>query len=153
MPIITNKTTLVDTPQTNKPFDFLFIDDTVAIHRYLKILIRIKQLPIIPHFCCGAKEALNYLGSLYLKNIFPQVIVTDVDMPIMNGYEFIAEYTKQFCQEHPKTLLYTCSSSLIAQRKFTVAQSNSAQLIGFIPKPFNQESFQQKIVPHLAEAA
>ncbi len=44
--------------------------------------------------------------------IFPEVIYVDLNMPILNGFDFIELFERNFVAEHPETRLFMLSSSL-----------------------------------------
>tara|TARA_B100000949_G_C13880304_1_gene284320 strand:+ start:71 stop:472 length:402 start_codon:yes stop_codon:yes gene_type:complete len=61
--------------------------------------------------CCNGKEALDKLTSIIAKgeNI-PEVILLDLNMPVMDGWEFLEEFTKV---ESPKQIIiYIVTSSI-----------------------------------------
>ena len=56
-------------------------------------------------------EALDYLKHLPASDFFPNVIIIDIDMPVMDGYEFVANYEKQFWRDNSNTYLLMATSS------------------------------------------
>lgn len=127
-----------------KPYRFLFIDDSPTDNKYLSLLIRIKKLPIDPHFVYNAPKALQYLATCDAAE-FPEVILIDINMPLMNGFEFVEAYLSQFSGKD--TLLYITSSSIQAADRDKAAQHPSIK--DFIEKPFNLKQFREKILPNL----
>lgn len=77
----------------------------------------------------NGKTALSKVGSTP-----PDLVITDIAMPVMNGLEFI-EHFRQIPQfEKTSVLVSSASVSLSSQRKSTQAGGN-----GFIPKPIQAE--------------
>jgi CheY-like chemotaxis protein len=59
-------------------------------------------------------EALDYLKSVYEKNLveeIPSLILVDINMPIMNGWEFIEEFKKLPEDKTKNTIINILSSS------------------------------------------
>ncbi len=46
------------------------------------------------------------------NSIFPEVIYVDLNMPILNGFDFIDLFERNFMSEHPDTRIFMLSSSL-----------------------------------------
>ncbi len=129
-----------------KTYKFLFIDDSPTDNKYLSLLIRIKKLPIEPHFEYNAPKALQYLTNCSVAD-FPEAILIDINMPLMNGFEFVEAYLKQFKEKKTNTLLYITSSSIQAADREKAAQHPN--IAAFIEKPFNLQQFRDKILPNL----
>jgi len=129
-----------------KPYKILFIDDSPSDNKYLSLLIRIKKLPIDPHFEYDAPKALQYLKECSAVD-FPKAILIDINMPIMNGFEFIESYLKNFGKEKKHTLLYITSSSVLAAKK--EKEDQHPNISAFIEKPFNLHQIQDKILSKL----
>lgn len=129
-----------------KTYKFLFIDDSPTDNKYLSLLIRIKKLPIAPHFEYNAPKALDYLAACTPKD-FPEAILIDINMPLMNGFEFVEAYLEQFEDKGSNTLLYITSSSIQAADREKAAQH--PRIAAFIEKPFNLQQFKEKILPSL----
>ncbi len=57
-------------------------------------------------------EALEYLSQAAVDGRFPNHIFVDINMPEMNGYQFLEHYEKDFHQQYPATKIYMLSSSM-----------------------------------------
>jgi CheY-like chemotaxis protein len=88
-------------------------------------------------------SALEFLKNILTtknltENLIPNVIFIDINMPLMDGFQFIEEYLKlaKTIKNKPKLVILT--SSLNAEDK------NKASMLGgeimFINKPLNDES-------------
>lgn len=130
----------------NKLFRFLFIDDSPTDNKYLSLLIRIKKLPIEPHFEYSPQKALTYLAECE-KEVFPEVVMVDINMPLMNGFQFVDKYVADFKEKYPNTILYITSSSIQSSDREKTALN--PHIRDFIEKPFNLGQFQEKILPVL----
>jgi CheY-like chemotaxis protein len=71
---------------------------------------------------------------------FPDVILLDIDMPVMNGFEFLAAYQEAFHDEFPNTLICMLSASIRPEDKLRAKEYSFVS--HFIRKPLSIESFQ-----------
>jgi CheY-like chemotaxis protein len=88
------------------------------------------------HEAGDGEDDLYYLENC-LDN-FPDLIVVDINMPIMNGFEFLKKYEQVFWPQHPDTIITILSSSRADE---DIEKSNEfSSLYGFISKPLNREN-------------
>lgn len=86
-------------------------------------------------------EALNYLENCQKDG--PDLILVDLNMPEMDGYEFIQRFEDKFVEAFPETRLIVVTSS---QRENDKAKSLAfPSVIGFIHKPFTEEKIKRII--------
>jgi CheY-like chemotaxis protein len=79
----------------------------------------------------GLKEIINE------KGILPEVIFLDLNMPIMNGWEFLDEYKNCQHDESKKTIIYIISSSVDPRDLERVKHYN--QVDTYILKPITPD--------------
>lgn len=82
----------------------------------------VKRMMQIVDFCKNVmvfengEDALKYLAPIMKdSNALPDVILLDINMPIMNGWEFLDEFTKIKTEESKKVTIYMVSSSIMAE--------------------------------------
>jgi CheY-like chemotaxis protein len=125
-------------------YKILFIDDSHTEINYLKLLFQIIDFPAEAVFINSALEALEQLNTLGDED-FPDCIIVDINMPFISGFEFAEKYLKSIHLKHPKTKLFIYSTSLHSK---DISQAKSIDGVsGFIPKPFDQNSFDEFILP------
>ena len=126
-------------------FNFLFVDDSKNDNFLTLSTIEIDELPIRPTFYTDPVEALIYLEHLVPES-FPDAIIVDINMPLINGFEFVEKYTQSLMQKRSDTLLYMTSSSCRPSDISRVQQQE--HVVSFLQKPFSCYIFDQ-IVPFL----
>jgi len=133
-------------PSSN--WNILFVDDSKTEINYLKLLFQLTDIPLIPNFINSAHQAIETLEKLG-KDEFPDIVVVDINMPLMDGFEFAKIYAEKFSAKHTKTRLFIYSTSIHS------ADINRAEMMsgvsGFIAKPFDDSTFKDHIYPHLPE--
>lgn len=95
------------------------------------------------------EEALDYLKAKSSNSSeLPDIIFLDVNMPIMDGWDFIEEYSKIASSFPKKVVLYMVSSS-IDERDSNRAKE-IAEITDFIVKPITEERLVQLISANFA---
>ena len=87
-------------------------DDDVIVFLTKKAIEQTKLVDLIKVFGNGL-DALNFLKQ-NKNNLdeLPEIILLDLSMPIMNGWQFLDEYTKLNPTIGKKITIYICSSSI-----------------------------------------
>ncbi len=90
----------------------------------------------------NGQQAIDYLIETMSKNEpFPKLILIDINMPVMNGWEFIEAYEKLNIQFEAN--LYILSSSVYEN---DIEKTKSYKSVkGFISKPLSKERLTELI--------
>lgn len=94
----------------------------------------------------SSKSALEFLNNLEISstdtaNFFPEVIFVDINMPMIDGFQFIEIFKNTFPKrfQNIKIVILTSSISLIDKEKAAKLSKN----ITFLNKPLTQEALSQ----------
>lgn len=87
------------------------IDDDKIYHFILQQLLNKNGIHVNPCFCENGLEALNLLKEKIEDDNVPDVILLDINMPIMNGWQFLEEFRKLKNRHDLKMPIYMISSS------------------------------------------
>src|SRR5690606_14155378 len=87
-------------------------DDDIFVFLTRKVIEQTKLVDLIKVFENGL-EAINFLKE-NKDNVsaLPEIILLDLSMPIMNGWQFLEAYTKLYPSIGKKITIYICSSSI-----------------------------------------
>ncbi len=95
----------------------------------------------------NGKEGLNYFSSLFsrantsIPDVPPQLIFLDLNMPVMNGWDFLEEYLMKYSDRLPDTKVVIVSSTVNPE---DFSRANRYELvIDFINKPLTVEGMEE----------
>ena len=77
-------------PQLRNNLKFLLIDDSKATNFFNKVMIEKVATPKDLKIAVNGLDALNILNLPYI----PDLIFLDINMPVMDGWEFLKEFQK-----------------------------------------------------------
>lgn len=133
----------------------LLVDDDVASNYINKKIIEKANITDKVDVVLNGKEAIEYLtnsGSYeeHGEN-FPQpmLIFLDINMPVMDGWEFLQEYDKLPENQKAKIIIVMLTSSQNPDDKLR-AQTISSKL-GFKNKPLSVELLHEIIATHFSD--
>nr|WP_172336129.1 response regulator [Mucilaginibacter sp. SG564] len=127
----------------DKPVSVLLIDDD-EINNFISIkLIKKALLNTEIMACLNGKFAIEQLSDIQRKDPekMPDYILLDINMPIMNGWEFLDEYKRLNIDPQGKSKIYIISSSVFSN---DINKAKSYPLVkDFISKPLNVEKIKE----------
>ncbi|RCH55583.1 response regulator [Mucilaginibacter hurinus] len=125
---------------TSKTISVLLVDDD-EINNFISIkLIKKAILNTDISACLNGRFAIDQLLAKD-PNDLPDYILLDINMPIMNGWEFLDEYNRLNIDPLKKTKIYIISSSVFSN---DIAKAKSYPLVqDFISKPLNVERIKE----------
>lgn len=87
------------------------IDDDKIYHFLFKKLLKQNNIDATATFFNNGFEAIEYIKNDLNGENLPELILLDVNMPIMNGWQFLDEYIKLREKLPKSSVIYMISSS------------------------------------------
>ncbi|NJO90579.1 MAG: response regulator, partial [Chloroflexia bacterium] len=94
----------------------LLVDDEEVNNYYIRLLIEKMELDVHVESVLNGKAAIDYLTGTgkYASNqtfLQPDLIFLDINMPLMDGWEFLEEYATRKLQNEKKRVITMLTSS------------------------------------------
>jgi len=119
---------------TNTDLKFLIVDDFSTMRRIVRGLL--KEIGYN-----NAEEAEDGSVALnMLKNGKFDFVVSDINMPVMNGFELLASIKKEDALKHLPVLMVTAEA-----RKEDIVRAAQDGAAGYIVKPFTKATLEEKV--------
>lgn len=112
----------------------LLIDDNHALKFLTRMLLRDENHEGVIDDVSNGLAALEYLGIA--ENI-PDVILLDMNMPKMNGYEFLLEYKKRGLHNNNKTNIYMLTTSTLDEDRKMIMDTGI--VLDYFEKPLTEK--------------
>ncbi len=92
----------------------LLVDDTEIEHEVMRYLLEDYGQPVTLHSAYDGVEALELLNKL---DRLPDIIFLDINMPRMNGHEFLEAYSQREPSDIPIVVMLTSSEQDIDKER------------------------------------
>lgn len=133
-----------------KNFNFCIIDDDSIYQFTIKRIIESVHLAKSITAFYDGEEALNFMVDNYHnEEQLPDVILLDINMPIMDGFQFMEEYIKIKPKLGKKITIYMVSSSV--DRADIERAKKITEISDYIIKPIKQGEIEHIIDKLLTE--
>jgi CheY-like chemotaxis protein len=118
----------------NKPFIICIVDDDEIYKFTMRKTIEMNKLARKVLIFSDGEEALDFItDNLGNNQDLPDVIFLDINMPIMDGFQFMQEYIKIKPRVGKKITIYMVSSSVDAD---DIEKANEiSDIAGYLIKP------------------
>lgn len=120
----------------------LLLDDDELANELVVFILELAGITDYNIYTSG-EEALGHLTNCRDENNIPDVIFVDINMPGMNGFEFIKHYEKEHMRYSPETRVIMLTNSVLAKEKMQAGQHES--VYGFWNKPLTQVQLKELI--------
>ncbi len=91
--------------------------------------------------CANGKIAIDFLSSLKETEAIPRIIFLDINMPVMNGWDFLEEFEKMKDNFKELPRIYLLSST-VDPEDYKKAK-NFSLVNDFISKPLSREALEK----------
>jgi two-component system chemotaxis response regulator CheY len=113
-----------------RPLNILIVDDSATMRTMIKRVIDLTELPIGTLY-----EATNGLEALHiLETCSVQAVFTDINMPVMSGYELLTEIARREAWKDILRIVISTDGSRLRQEEVRELNVNL-----YIRKPFRPE--------------
>jgi CheY-like chemotaxis protein len=122
----------------------LLVDDDVINNFINARLIRKSELCDDLHIATNGKEAITYLISkLEKQESCPELILLDINMPVMDGFEFVEAFRKlNFVNQNKVVIVMLTTSS----NPKDLEKVESLKIGDYINKPLTEEKLKSVVL-------
>lgn len=127
-----------------KKVNILLVDDDDICQLIGSKVISSMGLANEVHYAHNGKEALDVFNSYFSGDIFiPDVILLDLNMPIVNGFEFIRAFQQLKFLNKEKVLIIVTTSSI---DPYDIDKAHALGIKHYITKPLTEEKIKAALL-------
>lgn len=117
----------------NKFHSVLLIDDSIPINYFHKIIVEKSGVALSCVSASNGQEALDYLQIKQdAQERFPELIFVDINMPVMNGWEFLAQFRAKHSSIAKEVVTVMLTTSINPDDK---EKAKKLDVPNYLPKP------------------
>jgi CheY-like chemotaxis protein len=116
---------------------FIIVDDDTVNNTITRMMIKKILGDVETTIFTAPEQGLAFIQSEYSKIVKPTILLLDINMPTMTGWEFVEQFEK-FSEVAKKQIAIYILSSSIDQRDKDQAEANH-YVKGFMSKPLTRE--------------
>lgn len=118
----------------------LLVDDDEATNFINELLIEELDFTENLLIARNGKEALDLIKGLYRqKKRLPELILLDINMPVMDGFEFLEAFSALNCPQKEATMIVMVTTSLHQKDIDKVKKTGVA---GYLNKPLTRQALE-----------
>lgn len=96
----------------------------------------------------NGKEGLDLLQEkVKQEHLLPELILLDVNMPVMDGFDFLEAYQEMDIPGKPSVIIIMLTTSL---NPSDVERAKNAKIVDYLNKPLTQQSLQKILEKHMS---
>ena len=131
----------------------LLVDDDDTTNFLNQTLLRRMAISDQVLVAVNGREALDLLHAhceLPTSPTCPALILLDMKMPLMNGFEFLQSYAQRPARENPTVVIIMLTTSLNPK---DVAQMQGLPIAGYLTKPLTRDKVNVLLQEHFGHAS
>ena len=140
--------------QLKRSKSLLMVDDDPVAHFLLKGQLKFLDRAIQFKGVNNGREAIDHLLSIKKNNgaeFFPDLILLDLKMPVLDGWGFLEQYESLFADEAVRTEIYVISADLTNE---AISRSGAFKTpLRFLEKPFSDFDLVEMINPGVSRTS
>lgn len=114
------------------------VDDDHIYHIIMKKIIDKSGLNAQVNSFYNGKDAIVALeNNKTTRDNFPDIILLDIEMPVLDGWGFMAEWFRLKEDYFQNIQIYICSSSIASEDKQKA--KNNLDILGYMSKPISMD--------------
>lgn len=130
--------------QTPKLNTILLIDDDKVTNYLHSIVIKDMGISDRIEIQQNGKDGLKFLEECNKAGNMPDIILVDLKMPVMDGFEFVDSYRKMgFPEDHTKIVMLTTSSN-----PKDIEKMKEKGITDFFDKPLTEEKLMELVAKY-----
>jgi CheY-like chemotaxis protein len=116
---------------------FIIDDDDILNYVTKELISKFDEACEVTTFT-NPEKALNFLLMLNdSKEELPDVLLLDINMPILNGFDFLEQMKTKGLSEKIQVIMYTSSGNPDDKRKSAAFEN----VVGYMEKPFTAQAY------------
>ncbi len=129
----------------NKLNCILLVDDDDTTNFVNELLL--EDLKVTKEVCVtrNGEEALQMIGQECGENNCPQLVLLDINMPVMNGFEFLEAYNELDFSHKQSVVIVMLTTSM---NPADVDRLQKLPIQGVVNKPLTKEKIQELLRQH-----
>lgn len=125
----------------------LLIDDDSDDNEYHEIILRKLAITEKIDIAINGVEAIKYLKTK--DRVPPELIFLDINMPKMNGWEFLEEYKDLDVKQKAKVVIMILSTS--TNPEYIKKANEIKEVTGYESKPLDKDMIERILTEHFRE--